>query len=162
MSWLILTEGVSITAGNELDQAIADFNTSISLDHNYSPAYLNRAISYYYQGDLDRAIADSNTAISLNPNFTAFLNRGAFLNKKGEYDKAILDELKAIELKPDDYSSYYNLACAYSCKNELEKSCEYLILAIQKGFCDWNDLDQDEKLSNLKKTHCFRNILKKN
>jgi len=153
--------GTIYNSRKEFDRAIADFNTALSLDPHFSSAYVNRAISNFSKGDLDRAIADSTMAISLNPNFNAFLNRGAFYHERGEPDRAIADALKAMEIRPDAYEPYYNLAFAFAAKGELGKSCEYLNMAVQKGFRDWDQLERSADQGHLKKSDCFRKILEK-
>lgn len=66
------------------------------------------------------------------------------------YDESIVEYLKVIQLDPNHAVAYYNLACAFSLNNSTDDAFAQLELAIQKGFNEYNDLQNDKDLENLK------------
>ena len=51
----------------DLDRAIADFDTAISLDQKHGDAYYGRAKTYEKKGNLERALTDFRQALDLIP-----------------------------------------------------------------------------------------------
>jgi TolB-like protein len=54
-------------AGWRYDEALADFDRSISLDHNNAAAYNSRGSLFMHLGALDHALADFGRALKLDP-----------------------------------------------------------------------------------------------
>ena len=52
------------------DEAIAAYQTAISIDPNYTPAHYNLGNAYQQQGKYDLAIDSYKKAIAINPNYT--------------------------------------------------------------------------------------------
>lgn len=93
--------GIAYRNKNDLDNAIADFNSALEINPNDDKVLNNRGAAYMYKGDNDKAIQDYNRAIMLNPDyFIAIKNRGAAYANKGEYDRALLDYNRALEINP--------------------------------------------------------------
>ena len=64
----------------DVDRAIDDCNTAITLKSDYADAYNNRGNAYDNKGKVDRAISDYTEAIDLNPDYVeAYYNRGKCL-----------------------------------------------------------------------------------
>jgi predicted esterase len=66
------------------------------------------------------------------------------------YDDGIASMKRCLELVPNDSSSAYNLACAYSCKNEADTAFDWLDKSVTWGFgfiltanLTWADGDKD-------------------
>ncbi|HEY9702682.1 MAG TPA: tetratricopeptide repeat protein, partial [Allocoleopsis sp.] len=103
--------------------AIADYNSAIELNPNYTIAYNNRGNAYRNLKEYQKAIADYNRAIELNPNYTiAYNNRGNAYRNLKEYQKAIADYNKAIDLNPKDAIAYNNRGNAYRNLKEYQKA----------------------------------------
>ena len=87
------------------------------------------------------AIEDYNKAITTDPNYVpAYNNRGNAYKNKGQYDKAIEDYNKSIAIDSKRVAAYYNLACAYSLQGNQSKACDYLSIAIEKGYKNWEHI----------------------
>ena len=101
----------------ELDRAITDFSSAITVDPKAFNIYVNRGIAYREKGDLDLALADFNKAIEINGNFAeAFINRCVVYEDKGQYDLAIADCARAITLSPEEAVAYNDRGVAYDKK----------------------------------------------
>ncbi|MEW6585718.1 MAG: tetratricopeptide repeat protein [Nitrospirota bacterium] len=120
-------------------------------------SYANRGIAYAAKGQYDQAIADYNTAINVKPGYEkAYLNRGNAYYAKGQFEEAIDDYAKVIELNPKNPTPYYNMACIYSIR-----ACEQLRKSVENGFEDWNSMEKDKDLDNIRNSSCYREIMKK-
>jgi tetratricopeptide (TPR) repeat protein len=91
--------GVSYSAKEENDRAIADYSEAIRLDPTLYPPLINRGLIYFDNNDYGRAITDFSEAIRLNPKQAlAFFNRGYVYAIQGYTDRAIPDLSEAIRL----------------------------------------------------------------
>ena len=87
---------------NKLDEAIADFDRSITLAPQYSDSYLNRGIAYEGKKMWQDALADYNRALEINPrDAMAYNNRGNAKAGAESWQDALTDYLKAVELEPE-------------------------------------------------------------
>lgn len=111
----------------------------------------NLGSTYLGMGRLEEAEKIIQNAISLNPNIPNqhFELALIYLLTK-RYDEAIISYHKVIQLDPANPIAYYNLACVFSLKNNMDEAFTQLELAIQKGFNEYNDLQNDKDLENLK------------
>ncbi|MCX5680991.1 MAG: hypothetical protein NT079_01700 [Candidatus Omnitrophica bacterium] len=94
-----------------------------------------------------------------SPNFIeALINLGDLYTKNGSYEKGLLVDLKLAALRPDDSMILYNLACSYSLVHDLEKSFEVMKSAIHKGYLDFDYLEKDDDLINLRQFPAFNSF----
>lgn len=99
--------------GNHL-KAIADFNTAIEIDPQYTEAYNNRGLVYNAVGDYQKAIKDYNKALEIDPQYVlAYNNRGLAYDSLGDFELAMKDYKAAIELDPGNAKAYYNRGNSY-------------------------------------------------
>ncbi|NUM35567.1 MAG: tetratricopeptide repeat protein [Candidatus Brocadiae bacterium] len=68
---------------------------------------------------------------------------------------------KAISLDPRNGLVYYNLACAYSCLNQIEDALDTLEEAVIRGYNDFQWMLKDGDLRNLHNQKRFQEIIKK-
>ena len=78
-----------------------------------------------------------------------FVKSGKLKFLSYDYDGAIVDFSKALELNPREIAAHFNIACAYSLNENVEKALFHLDKAILYGFDDF------EKLKN----HAWQAIL---
>lgn len=91
------------------DQALADFEKSISLGNKTPAIYINRGNALQKQGELTRAVADFTEAIKLNPELgRAYDNRSAALAELEQYPESLADSNMAIKLDPGYPEAYNN------------------------------------------------------
>ena len=105
-------------------------------------------------------IEDYNKAITTDPNYVpAYNNRGNAYKNKGQYDKAIEDYNKSIAIDSKRVAAYYNLACAYSLQGNQSKACDYLSIAIEKGYKNWEHIKKDSDFNNIRNSDCYKRIM---
>jgi tetratricopeptide (TPR) repeat protein len=87
----------------EVDRAIADYDTAITLDPNRAVAFFNRATALMEKGEIDRALFDFDHAIELDPmDADARVGRGRAYYQKKDYAAALTDYDAAIRLVPNN------------------------------------------------------------
>lgn len=98
--------------------------------------------------------------IKNSPNFIeALAALGDLHTKAGMYKEGLAVDEKLVQLKPKDPIVLYNLACSYSLLNEVDKAFRSFKKAINCGYYDFEHLEQDEDLSNLRKDRRFKEYL---
>jgi len=76
---------------------------------------------------------------------------GYIYTARGEYRKGLAMDQRLVRLRPEDAAACYNLACSYSLVGEVDKAMEALCRAICLGFRNWEEIDTDPDLANLRK-----------
>jgi tetratricopeptide (TPR) repeat protein len=132
-----------------LTLALADYNTAIELNAEYTGAYYNRGILLEEQGDLDGAIRDYTSVIRLDPNHAkAFNNRGGLLRKKGDLTGAIADFNTAIRLNPSSPEAYANRGALLQNQNDIKKAVKDFTKALEVAPANWPFQEQVEQTLN--------------
>jgi tetratricopeptide (TPR) repeat protein len=86
-----------------------------------------------------------------SPNFIEALSAlGDLYTREGFYDKGLKVDERLARLRPDDAVVLYNLACSYSLLNDLPRAREAMARAIARGYDDWDHLERDQDLENLR------------
>lgn len=70
--------------------------------------------------------------------------------KDFDYKGAIEDFEKALQINPDDIAVHFNLACAYSLNEDVDKSLYHLDRAVSLGFKDVEKIQNHDALAYLR------------
>jgi tetratricopeptide (TPR) repeat protein len=98
----------------QLDNAIEQYRTAISLKPDYLEAYNNLANAYSSKGQFDMAIQQYRAAVNLNPELPVVrFNFGNAYLSTGQFDRAIEQYRAALRLKPDFAVVHLNLGLSY-------------------------------------------------
>jgi arylsulfatase A-like enzyme len=76
-------------------------------------------------------------------------------------EKALESWHKALDLDPLHSESYYDVACLYSLLNKEKEALKFLEKAIRAGYDNFNHMQQDTDLDNIRDTDQFKEILTK-
>ncbi len=118
------------------------------------------ALSAQRQGDHKRAEALYQQVLALDPGHVRALNNLGVLcmaEKKGEQAIALFG--KAIVLKKDYVDPYYNLACLYARKNEIDESLWYLKVAMTINDDVKNWVMKDADMKSIVASPAFKKIM---
>jgi tetratricopeptide (TPR) repeat protein len=155
---------IRATAYYDLGQpqlAIKDYNEAIRLKPDYASAYYHRGNAYASLRQYERASKDYNEAIRLEPNYAmAYYNRGNAYLKLGQPQRAIEDYNEAIHLEPNYAMAYYNKACCFALQKNSIQACNWLRLAIEQGYNDWQHIEEDKDFDNIRYASCFIDLIK--
>jgi tetratricopeptide (TPR) repeat protein len=123
----------------DLENAVADFSSSIVQQPKNPLAFGNRGECYRKLGQLPKALEDLNEAIRLDPkDDLAFANRASTHYGQGNVDQAIADMDSAIELNPANMNYYVNRGQYYA----MAKKYDEALIDIEKArSMGWDDPD---------------------
>lgn len=88
---------------NQVDRAITDYTTCVTIDPTYAPAFFNRAGLHSANKNYDLAMADLDAAIKIDPSNMVFHeNRALVLRLQGKFLEAIEETAlcRAVDLNP--------------------------------------------------------------
>ena len=98
LAWAFANRGIAYVTLKDLNRALVEYNTALSLDPEYAVGYYNRGTCYFRLNDDDRAIADLSQAIRFRPNYAAaYANRALAYERKGDRERAIADFRLALQ-----------------------------------------------------------------
>jgi len=113
-------------------QAILSFDRAISLDSDYTAAYLLRARSRMGLADLPHALEDFSTVVRLQPNDPqAYVERGAANLQMGNSQAALADCVKAIELDPKLAAAHNLRGTVVRAKGDARQALEDFTRAVE-------------------------------
>ena len=148
--------------------AVQEFDTVLELNENFHTAIMDLKMVNEKLGNEQELERLTQKAIPYYRNYLlrfpddtrAHIFYGFFLLRAGNVEEAKTKMRRAIELSPNDVGMMYNAACFYSQIKELESAIKYLKLAIENGFGNFEYLQHDPDLANLKGTEEFQEILR--
>jgi len=99
--------------------------------------------------NLDNAKPNKKGNFSLdNGNIHVKSGKSKFLSY--DYDGAILDFSKALDINPREIPAHFNIACAYSLNENIEKALFHLDKAVLYGFDDFEKIKTHDALAFLR------------
>jgi tetratricopeptide (TPR) repeat protein len=161
------------------DNARADFEKAIKIDHNFSDAVGNLGATYYLQKQYGKAIKTCRKAIKMRPDVASFHNNlaNAYFSRK-EFDNAVREFARALELDPDilerrsstgiqaqvigaeDRARYsYELARVYAGAGNLDRALHYLRKAMEDGYPGMDSVYKEQEFAELRKDPRFANLM---
>ncbi|MCA9399581.1 MAG: hypothetical protein KC618_07520 [Candidatus Omnitrophica bacterium] len=109
---------------------------------------------------MDYEIAFYEGILKNKPDFIEALSAlGDLYTKRGFIEKGLKADVKLSILKPEDPYVFYNLACSYSLLENVDEALSSIKQAIELGYKDFNFLEQDDDLENLRKDQRFQRYL---
>ena len=152
---------------NKIDSSIKFYDIVINKWPEYRGAYTNRGEAKLQNRMYEEAIADFDEAISLDTtDKISYNNRGLCKFYLKKYQGAIADFEKALSIRlgksfdenfHTDKYSYNNMANSYFGLGNIEKSCEYWNIAVQKGYQykkEWKVIYNIDDPKELIKKYC--------
>jgi tetratricopeptide (TPR) repeat protein len=109
--------------------------------------------------DLDIEIRFLEGILESDPQYIEALEAIASdYTERGLYKKGLEADLRLTALKPKDPLAHYNLGCSYSLTGQEEKSADTLETAILLGYNDFDYMDKDPDLNNLRAHPAYQKI----
>lgn len=117
---------------NHYSDAIDAFKKAISIDPQYSSAYLNLGSAYKRNGNIEAAIIFFKKYLSFMPlEPVGYFNLGVAYNTIGQHETAINYYKKAIDINSKYLEPYNNLGSLYSDLGDHENAINYYKKAIE-------------------------------
>lgn len=118
------------------DQAIQYYEKAISLDNNFSSAYMGLGGDFYEKGDYAKEVKYYEKAVEIDPNnYESLYYLGTAYEDIGYYSKAINKYLKVLTIKPDYKDAIHDLALLYIVNGEKSAASKWInkLQALDKG-----------------------------
>ncbi|OGX27366.1 MAG: hypothetical protein A2787_07705 [Omnitrophica WOR_2 bacterium RIFCSPHIGHO2_01_FULL_48_9] len=112
------------------------------------------------EDDLTFEIQFYEGLIKKKPDFVeALAALGDIYTKQGFYEKGLTIDRKLSVLRPEDPNVFYNLACSYSLVNNIDQALAAMQQATEYGYHDFDYLQKDSDLENLRRDTRFEHFL---
>jgi tetratricopeptide (TPR) repeat protein len=134
------------------------------LNNDPADPNLNLFMGNFYQrrGNFNKAERYYHKALDINPKFIpALMHLAINQSLKGNDPEALNLLKKVVAIDPNRIDSYYNIACIYARRKQINDSILWLTKAVDKGFNDGELLQADHDFDNIKNTKNYKAILNK-
>ncbi|HUN54419.1 MAG TPA: tetratricopeptide repeat protein [Smithella sp.] len=141
--------------------AIEDYSKATRLRPDYITGFVKMGNANSSLNEYQRAIENYNQVIRLAPDYVdAYINRGTAYASLGQYQRAIDDYDEAIRMKPDHPYAYYNMACVLARQKKAALACDWLRMAMARGYDIGSYIKDDKDFDNIRNEPCFIALLK--
>ncbi|MDX1962381.1 MAG: hypothetical protein SFX18_04465 [Pirellulales bacterium] len=114
-------------------------------------------------GELDESefeIQFYQQILEKQPNDVLVLRQlGEQLAKTGKVAKTLELDLRLVKLRPRDEVARYNLACSLAKMGQCDQAIAELAVSLELGYADWEHIESDVDLDNLRGLGGFRRLL---
>ena len=146
---------------NTINKEIDSMNALITNDSSSPVLQVALGDLYKKKGDYQTAVVIYNKALELDRRFVSALHKlGIVYAIKGEFDRSINAFKKVTELDPESAEACYWLAGIFAVKKQTATAIMWLEEAISRGYSDWNRIQNDPKLNNLRDTLQYKRLIK--
>lgn len=122
---------------------------------------MEQAVGHMGSGFFERARKNFKAATQLDPTRPeAFNGIGVTYYARGDYQEALRWYKRALEVDPNFGDAYYNMACIYSLMKKKALAFRYLHIAALNGYAEFQAMEADEDLNNLRGDQRYQEILK--
>jgi len=155
--------GITLAKHGDLEDARLHFVKALEIKPRYARACYNLGLVLQMQGKTDNAADRFREALDIDPGYArAHSSLALVLHRRGDFQGAINHFKEAMLLNPRLKAQVsYNIARAYARQGEKEKSTRWLRKAVEAGFNNWNGLEADADLENIRDTLYYRKIMEK-
>ena len=129
--------GACYASLGQLDEAVRNYENSISIKPDYSKAHFNLGATLQELGRLDDAVKSYEKALVIEPNYAeAHNNLGITLKELEQLDTAVKSFKKAIAIKPDYVEAHYSLGTLLQELGQLDEAVKSyeVVLVIRPDF----------------------------
>jgi tetratricopeptide (TPR) repeat protein len=122
--WLAYSNrGFGLLQEGRIDDAIADFKSSLRAKPDYAYAHNNLGMALLQEGRTVEAIPYFQKALELKPDYAEpYDNLGTILYGQGQVDAAIADLEKAVAINPEYSDAHFNLGIAFQSKGKWDSA----------------------------------------
>lgn len=144
----------------DIDGAIEDYTTSITLKPDYPYAIMSRGNMYLLKGETELAKNDFEMVVQKDTipkegSCTMYALRHLDRN-----DEAI-DWMDKMLQSSDEYGVRYEAACLYSLMGNIEKSLYYLEESLKRGNKSYHHIMTDDDIDNIRNLDAFTRLIEK-
>jgi clan AA aspartic protease (TIGR02281 family) len=144
----------------DIDGAIEDYTTSITLDSDYPYAIMSRGNMYLLKGENELAKKDFEMVVQKDTIPEEGSCTMYALMHLGRNDEAIEWMNKMLESSEEE-GVRYEAACLYSLMGDTEKSLYYLEESLKRGNKSYHHMMTDDDIDNIRNLDAFKALMEK-
>ena len=144
----------------DIDGAIEDYTTSITLDSDYPYAIMSRGNMYLLKGENELAKQDFEMVVQKDTIPEEGSCTMYALMHLGRNDEAIEWMNKMLESSEEE-GVRYEAACLYSLMSDTEKSLYYLEESLKRGNKSYHHMMTDDDIDNIRNLDAFKALMEK-
>ena len=144
----------------DIDGAIEDYTTSITLDSDYPYAIMSRGNMYLLKGENELAKKDFEMVVQKDTIPEEGSCTMYALMHLGRNDEAIEWMNKMLESSEEE-GVRYEAACLYSLMGDIEKSLYYLEESLKRGNKSYHHMMTDDDIDNIRNLDAFKALMEK-
>lgn len=144
----------------DIDGAIEDYTTSITLDSDYPYAIMSRGNMYLLKGENELAKKDFEMVVQKDTIPEEGSCTMYALMHLGRNDEAIEWMNKMLESSEEE-GIRYEAACLYSLMGDIEKSLYYLEESLKRGNKSYHHMMTDDDIDNIRNLDAFKALMEK-
>lgn len=144
----------------DMDGAIEDYTTSITLDSDYPYAIMSRGNMYLLKGENELAKKDFEMVVQKDTIPEEGSCTMYALMHLGRNDEAIEWMNKMLESSEEE-GVRYEAACLYSLMGDIEKSLYYLEESLKRGNKSYHHMMTDDDIDNIRNLDAFKALMEK-
>ncbi|MCW5848744.1 MAG: tetratricopeptide repeat protein [Anaerolineae bacterium] len=125
-----LTCGLANEVRGNYDQALAEYQRALQLDHTQVQAYVQMGNVYRQQGDIEKAVAEYQNALNAQPALTEASRRLVSLYlEQGDLTAALREAQTAVKRRPTDFEARRDLIGIYVKQGQLKDALREALAA---------------------------------
>ena len=144
----------------DIDGAIEDYTTSITLDSDYPYAIMSRGNMYLLKGECELAKQDFEMVVQKDTIPEEGSCTMYALMHLGRNDEAIEWMNKMLDSSEEE-GVRYEAACLYSLMGDTEKSLYYLEESLKRGNKSYHHIMTDDDIDNIRNLDAFKALMEK-
>ena len=144
----------------DIEGAIEDYTTSITLDSDYPYAIMSRGNMYLLKGENELAKKDFEMVVQKDTIPEEGSCTMYALMHLGRNDEAIEWMNKMLESSEEE-GVRYEAACLYSLMGDIEKSLYYLEESLKRGNKSYHHMMTDDDIDNIRNLDAFKALMEK-
>jgi tetratricopeptide (TPR) repeat protein len=148
----------------KLDAINADIETlkALATSHPVPPdVHINLGDLFKKKGDIKSATAHYSKALVHNRRFVPALKKlGIIYATEGQFDEAIHVFKEIAKLEPKNSEACYWLAGLFAVQKQTDNSVNWLEIAVNRGFSDWDRVKNDPKFRSIRGTSYYKKMIK--
>jgi len=150
-----------IAPGGMIDQAIDRLESSVEKTSDTS-MLCELGNLYKEKGELKKAVKCYEKALYFRSDFSGALEKMALaMAMMGNYERSLSLYKKIVESHPDQAEIYYLIASVYSRQGNTAAAFSWLQMAIEKGYDEWQRIETDPNLENLRNAKLYKTLIER-
>ena len=155
---VIITEADLFTS----NKILSFLNNEIKFLQEANSLFLSGVDAYRNKKELDSAAYYFRQSLLKEPTSKSYYELGNLYMTTNKLDDALLSYNMAEQLNYEPFSKIlYNKACIYSIQDKRELSSQYIEYAIQAGYSNFDHIEKDTDLDNVRDSYYFKKAMKK-